>query len=213
MIMTALCVAFWATFLLVLVDHVSKQCLLYAVGCAIVRKSVRNLIHSGHAPYYRKGTKSLDNWTGILSHVGAPKSANPESGSYTKCGSVDSDIVDYVNRYEVDEDRMKTVKRTQKARPRTPLPPPFPQSPWRRPGLQARDDQRAPPLGAVDEERGEGRGDGDGDLGGPHSAVCGGAPKACSTPTDQEGTQEDDREDLNGGRCARVVSYNDGLAS
>jgi hypothetical protein len=33
--MTALCVAFWATFLLVLVDHVSKQCLLYAVGCAI----------------------------------------------------------------------------------------------------------------------------------------------------------------------------------
>jgi hypothetical protein len=28
-------VAFWATFLLVLVDHVSKQCLLYAVGCAI----------------------------------------------------------------------------------------------------------------------------------------------------------------------------------
>jgi hypothetical protein len=35
MIMTALCVAFWATFFLVLVDHISKQCLLYAVGCAI----------------------------------------------------------------------------------------------------------------------------------------------------------------------------------
>jgi hypothetical protein len=34
--MTVLCVAFWATFLLVLVDHVSKQCLLYAVGCAIL---------------------------------------------------------------------------------------------------------------------------------------------------------------------------------
>jgi hypothetical protein len=30
--MTALCVAFWARFLLVLVDHVSKQCLLYAVA-------------------------------------------------------------------------------------------------------------------------------------------------------------------------------------
>jgi hypothetical protein len=33
--MTALCVAFWATFLLVLVDHVLKQCFLYAVGCLI----------------------------------------------------------------------------------------------------------------------------------------------------------------------------------
>jgi hypothetical protein len=39
MIMTALCVAFWATFLLVLVDHVSKQCLLYAVGCTIPQYS------------------------------------------------------------------------------------------------------------------------------------------------------------------------------
>jgi hypothetical protein len=38
--MTALCVAFWATFLLVLVDHVSKQCLLYAVGCATQTISV-----------------------------------------------------------------------------------------------------------------------------------------------------------------------------
>jgi hypothetical protein len=84
----------------------------------------------------RKRTKSLDNWTGSRSHVGALKSANPESGAYTKCGSVDSDIVDYVNRYEVDEDRMKTVKRTQKARPHTPLPPPFPQFPWRRPGFK-----------------------------------------------------------------------------
>jgi hypothetical protein len=36
MIMTALYVAFWATLLLVLVDHVSKQCLLYEVGCAII---------------------------------------------------------------------------------------------------------------------------------------------------------------------------------
>jgi hypothetical protein len=74
----------------------------------------------------RKRTKSLDNWTGSRSHVSALKSANPESGAYTKYCSVDSDIVDYVNRNEVDKDRMKTVKRTQKARPRTPLPPPFP---------------------------------------------------------------------------------------
>jgi hypothetical protein len=84
----------------------------------------------------RKRTKSLDNWTGSLSHVRALKSANPESGAYIKYCSVDSDIVDYVNRNEVDEDRMKMVKRTQKARPRTPLPPPFPQSPWRCPGFE-----------------------------------------------------------------------------
>jgi hypothetical protein len=31
---------------------------------------------------------------------------------------------------------MKTVKRTQKARPHISLPPPFPQSPWRRPGFE-----------------------------------------------------------------------------
>jgi hypothetical protein len=52
----------------------------------------------------RKRTKSLDsaNWTGSLSHVSSLKSANPKSGAYTKYCSVDSDIVDYVNRYEVD---------------------------------------------------------------------------------------------------------------
>jgi hypothetical protein len=81
-------------------------------------------------------TKSWDNWTGSLSKVGALKSANPESGAYTKYGCMDSNIVDYVNRYEVDENRVKTVKRTQRARPHTPLPPPFPQSPWRRPGFE-----------------------------------------------------------------------------
>jgi hypothetical protein len=32
----------------------------------------------------------------------------------------------------VEEDKMRTVKRTQD---RTPLPPSFPQSPWRRPGF------------------------------------------------------------------------------
>jgi hypothetical protein len=40
---------------------------------------------------------------------------------------VDSNVVNYVNRDEVDEDRTRTIKRTKKARPRTPLPPPFPQ--------------------------------------------------------------------------------------
>jgi hypothetical protein len=77
----------------------------------------------------RKRTKSLDsaNCTGSLSHVGALKNANPKSGAYTKFGSVDSDIVDYVNCDEVDEDRTRTIKRRKKARPRTPLPPPFPQ--------------------------------------------------------------------------------------
>jgi hypothetical protein len=77
----------------------------------------------------RKRTKSLDsaNWTGSLSHVSALRSANPKSGAYTKHGSVDSDIVDYVNRDEVDEDRTRTIKKTRKARPCTPPPPPFPQ--------------------------------------------------------------------------------------
>jgi hypothetical protein len=86
----------------------------------------------------RKKTKSLDsaNWTGSLSHFSALKSANPKSGAYTKYSSVDSDIVDYVNHNEVDEDKMKTVKWTQKARPRTPLPPPFHQSLWRCPGFE-----------------------------------------------------------------------------
>jgi hypothetical protein len=77
----------------------------------------------------RKRTKSLDssNWMGSLSHVSALKSANPKSGAYTKYCSVDSDIVDYVNRNEVDEDKMRTIKRMQKARPRTPLLPSFSQ--------------------------------------------------------------------------------------
>jgi hypothetical protein len=107
------------------------------------RNELRPEVMAKFAPFLRKQakltrkrTKSLDNWTGSLSNVGALKSDNLESGAYTKYGSVDSDIVDYVNRYEVDENRVKTVKMTQKARPRTPLPPPFPQSPWRRPGFE-----------------------------------------------------------------------------
>jgi hypothetical protein len=85
----------------------------------------------------RKRTRSMENWTRSLSHIGAMKSDNPDSGAYHRCNSVDSDIVDYVNRYEVDDDnRVKTVRRTQKAKPRTPLPPPFPQSPWSLPSFE-----------------------------------------------------------------------------
>jgi hypothetical protein len=107
------------------------------------RNELRPEVMAKFAPFLRKQakltrkrTRSMDNWTGSLSHVGAMKSANPDSGAYNKYSSVDSDIVNYVNRYEVDENRVKTVKRTQKVRPRTPLPPSFPQSPWRGPGFE-----------------------------------------------------------------------------
>jgi hypothetical protein len=96
----------------------------------------------------RKRMKSLDsaNWTGSLGHASAlnsanPKSghasalnsANPKSGAYNRYGSVDSDIVDYVNRDELDAERTRTIKKTRRLRPRTPNPPPFPQD--RLPGL------------------------------------------------------------------------------
>jgi hypothetical protein len=107
------------------------------------RTELRLEVYDKFAPFLRqqakltrKRTRSMDNWTGSLSHIGAMKSANPESGAYHKCGSVDSDIVEYVNRYEIDDNRVKTVRRTQKAKPRTPLPPPFPQSPWSLPSFE-----------------------------------------------------------------------------
>jgi hypothetical protein len=107
------------------------------------RTELRPEVMAKFAPFLRKQakltpkrTRSMENWTGSLSHIGAMKSANPDSCAYHRCNSVDSDIVDYVNRYEVDNDnRVKTVRRTQKAKPRTPLPPPFPQSPWSLPSL------------------------------------------------------------------------------
>jgi hypothetical protein len=49
---------------------------------------------------------------------------------------VDSDIVTYVNRYEIDDNKVKTVRRAQKAT-RTPLPLPFPSLPWRLPSFEA----------------------------------------------------------------------------
>jgi hypothetical protein len=78
----------------------------------------------------------MDNWTGSLSHIGAMRSANPKSGTQNKCGSVDFDIVTYVNRYEIDDNKVKTVRRAQKATC-TPLPLPFPSSPWRLPSFEA----------------------------------------------------------------------------
>jgi hypothetical protein len=83
----------------------------------------------------------MANWTGSLSHISAMMSANPESGAYHKCDSVDSDIFNYVNRYEIDGDnKVKTVQRAQKAThtPRfLPIPTPFHTSPWGRPKFKA----------------------------------------------------------------------------
>jgi hypothetical protein len=49
---------------------------------------------------------------------------------------VDSDIVTYVNRYEIDNNKVKTVRRAQKATC-TPLPLPFFKSPWVLPSFEA----------------------------------------------------------------------------
>jgi hypothetical protein len=66
------------------------------------------------------------------------RSANPESGTYQRCDSVDSDIVTYVNRYEMnDNNKVNTIKRKWKVM-HTPstLPitiPSFHTSPWSHP--------------------------------------------------------------------------------
>jgi hypothetical protein len=85
----------------------------------------------------RKRTKSLDsdNWTGSLGHAGALNSPNPKSSAYNSYGSVDSDIVDYVNRDELDTERTRTIKKTRRSRPRTPNPPPFPRTVFLASGL------------------------------------------------------------------------------
>jgi hypothetical protein len=70
------------------------------------------------------------------------RSANPESGAYQRCDSLDSDIVTYLNnRYEMsDDNKVKKVTRKRKAM-RTPstLPitnPAFPTSFWVRPKFE-----------------------------------------------------------------------------
>jgi hypothetical protein len=89
-----------------------------------------------------KRTRSMANWTGSLSYIGAMRSANPESGAYHRCDSVDSDIVTYVNnRYDMsDDNKVKKVTRKRKAM-QTPstLPitnPTFPTSFWVRPKFE-----------------------------------------------------------------------------
>jgi hypothetical protein len=60
--------------------------------------------HGSRAKLRPERTRGMMNFTGSLPHIGAMRSANPESGAYQRCGSVDSDIATYVNnRYEVDD--------------------------------------------------------------------------------------------------------------
>jgi hypothetical protein len=85
-----------------------------------------------------KRTRSMANFTGSLSHIGAMRSANPESAAYQRCGSVDSDIATYVNnRYEVDKDHRvkKALWRRKTYTPSTRLAtnPVFPPTPGARP--------------------------------------------------------------------------------
>jgi hypothetical protein len=53
-------------------------------------------------------------------------SANAKDGGYFRYGSVDSDIVDYVNRDEMADKRMKTIRRKRRSRQGTPSPPSHP---------------------------------------------------------------------------------------
>jgi hypothetical protein len=123
------------------------------------RTELRPEVYDKFAPFLwkqakltRKRTRSMDNCTGSLAHIGAMMSANPESGAYQKCGSVDSDIVTYVKVYEIDEDnKVKTVRRAQKVT-RTARPLPFPSSPWARPKFEA--DVINGPLPSVHTEKG-----------------------------------------------------------
>ncbi len=139
-----------------------------------------------------KRTRSMANWTGSLSHTGAMRCANPESGAYTKYGSVDSDIVNYVNRYEVEENRVKTVKRTQRERPRTPLPPPFPQSPWRCPGFKPDTiNEPLPSAPLMQNMRTEMV-----DMAAPTLQFVEEPPRIAPPPQATQGTQGDDQADL-----------------
>jgi hypothetical protein len=125
------------------------------------RTELRPEVYDKFAPFLRKQAKltrkrthSMDNWTGSLAHIGAMMSANPESGAYQKCSSLDSDIITYINRYEIDDDNMvKTVRRAQKAT-RIPRPLPFPGSPWGRPTFEA--DVISGPLPSVHTEKEKG---------------------------------------------------------
>jgi hypothetical protein len=75
-----------------------------------------------------------------MGHAGALNSANPKDGNYHRYGSVDSDIVDYVNHDEVATERMKTIRKKRRSRQLTSSPPPLPKV--RLPGLD---------VGTIDE--------------------------------------------------------------
>jgi hypothetical protein len=76
--------------------------------------------HGSRAKLCPETTKGMTNFTGSLPHVGAMRSANPESGAYQKCGLVDSDIATYVNnRYEMDDEH-KVKKAFWRRRTYTP---------------------------------------------------------------------------------------------
>jgi hypothetical protein len=85
-----------------------------------------------------KRTRNMANWTGSMSHIGAMRCANPESGAYQRCGSVDSDMATNVNNcYEVDDDHRvkKAFWRRKTYTPSTLLAtnPVFPPTPGARP--------------------------------------------------------------------------------
>jgi hypothetical protein len=85
-----------------------------------------------------KRTRSMANRTGSMSHIGAMRCANPESGAYQRCGSVDSDISTYINNcYEVDDNHRvkKAFWRRKMWTPSTLLAtnPIFPPTPGARP--------------------------------------------------------------------------------
>jgi hypothetical protein len=119
--------------------------------------------NGSRADLHPKRTRSMANWTGSLSHIGAMRSANLESGAYHKSDSVDSDIVTYLNRYEMNDDnKVKTITRKRKAM-HTPstLPitiPSFHTSPWGRPKFKAdvKVGVLSVPLPSVHVEKGKG---------------------------------------------------------
>jgi hypothetical protein len=140
----------------------------------------------------RKRTKSLDsaNRTGSLGHAGALNSANPKSGAYNRYGSVDSDIVDYVNHDELDAERTSTIKKTRRSRPRTPIPPPFPQD--RLPGLAVGTIDEPLPCALLMENMGTEMVN----MAAPTLQYVVEPPRIPPPPTGKEGTSGDHQEDL-----------------
>jgi hypothetical protein len=107
---------------------------------------------------------------------------------------MDSDIVNYVNRKEVADERMKTIRRKRRSRRPTPSPPPHPGARLLGVGSRIQPIDKPLLLGAVDAKHANR----DGGHGGPHSAVRGGAPEDPCAPAGEERASGDYQEDLNG---------------